>query len=454
MNQSEQLDLRRTWAFFWPLALSGIMMSAGQPLVQAGLARLDSPELVLAAYGLAFYVAVLLEAPIIMLLPVATALVEDEVSYRFTRNIMIWINILLTLLTAAVALWTPLYGYVFERLLAFPADVSAAARPGLIALLLWPAVIGVRRYYQGILVRFGRTAVVSWGSAARLAAMVVALLVGIQLFPSYGILVGSATLMAGVIADMGVAVIAARRLLLGRVLPAEAQDGSKAGRALPAFLAFFTPLALTSALRVVGRPLMLSGIAKSYQPVLALAAFPVALSTMQLLSGYLQMMQQVAVALVKDGASFLVVRRFVGRVGLACTAGLAVVALSPVGGWYHGRVIGLEGQVLAMANASLRLLVIAPMLVAVQSYYQGLMIRAGRTIAVQVAALGNLLLLVLGINFLAAETTVLGHLIAAAVFPLALGLEVAVLYRWCRPLERQLAISAVAEAQARAGGTR
>jgi Na+-driven multidrug efflux pump len=448
----QRLDARRTWRFFWPLALGGIMMSAGQPLVQAGLARLESPELVLAAYGLAFYVAVLLEAPIIMLLPAATALVEDEQSYRFTRNTMIVINAVLTLLAAVVALWTPLYDLVFQRLLSFPPDVSAAARPGLIGLLLWPAVIGVRRYYQGILVRFGRTVVVSLGSLARLTAMVGTLLTGIWLFPQHGILIGSATLMAGVVADMLVAVVAARRLLMRRVLPAESPDGRRAGRAAPAFLAFFLPLALTSALRVLGRPLMLSGIARSHEPLLAMAAFPVALSTMQLLSGYLQMTQQAAVALVKDGSSFVVVRRFVFAVGGACTGLLCLVAFSPLGNWYHGEVIGLDGTVLRLANAALRVLVVSPLLVAVQSYLQGLMIRAGRTMAVQLAALGNLILLVVAINALASHTALPGHLMAATVYPLALGAEVALLYWWCRPIERELALAAKAEARARLAG--
>lgn len=437
-TDSSPLTLGKTWAFFWPLALSGIIMSAGQPVVQAGLARLPDPELTLAAYGVAFYVALLLEAPIVMLLVTATALVRDERTYRFTRNAMWMFCIGVVATSAAVALWQPLYDLVFLRLLGFPADVASAARPGLIALIPWAGAVGVRRYYQGVLIRFGQTKVVSIGSVVRLATMVVALLVGIALLPQHGVMVGGLALLAGVIADMFVAVFFARRLLLQHVLPAESDEAQPAGLKMIPFLAFFIPLIMTTALRFIGRPLMLSGIARSYEPMLALAAFPVATGTLQMFSGFVQMLQQVTVAQIKDAQSAQVVQRFVLMVTAGCTALVALVAFTPLANLYHGQAIGLEGAVLSMANVSLRLIVPAAGLTALQAYLQGLMIRQSRTMTVNIAAIGNVILLVGGINLIAINTSWPGHIIAGVVFPAALLLEVAVLYVWCRPIIRRL----------------
>jgi hypothetical protein len=451
-TDSGPLTLSQTWAFFWPLALSGIIMSAGQPVVQAGLARLPSPELTLAAYGVAFYVAVLLEAPIVMLLVTATALVRDERTYRFTRNTMGLFSVGVVLATAAVALWMPLYNAVFMRVLGFPADVAQAARPGLIALIPWAGAVGVRRYYQGILIRFGQTKVISWGSMVRLATMVVALIIGVALLPAHGVLVGGLALLAGVIADMSVVLFFARRLLMQHVLPAVSDEATPAGLRMAPFLAFFIPLILTTALRFVGRPLMLSGIAKSHEPLLALAAFPVAIGTMQMFSGFAQMLQQVTVAQIRDAQSFAVVRQFTTLVAAGCTGILALVAFTPLGSLYHGGAIGLEGQVLTMANASLRFLVPAAGLTAVLSYMQGLMIRDGRTVTVNIAALGNVILLVGAINLVAVKTLWPGHLIAGLVFPLALLLEVGVLSVWYRPIARNLAlVKSAPQASAGAG---
>ena len=415
-------------------------MSAGQPVVQAGLARLPSPELTLAAYGVAFYVALLLEAPIVMLLVTATALVRDERTYRFTRNATFAFSIGVVAMTAAVALWQPLNNLVFLRLLAFPADVAAAARPGLIALIPWAGAVGIRRYYQGILIRHGQTKIVSWGSVVRLVTMVVVLVAGVVLLPEHGVFVGGISLLAGVVADMGMALYYARRLLLQRVLPDVSDEATPAGLRPGPFLAFFLPLILTAAMRFAGRPLMLSGIAKSPEPLLALAAFPVALGTLQVFSGFVQMLQQATVALIHDAQSFAVIRRFTAMVTAGVTAIVGLIAFTPLADVYHGLAIGLEGDVLAMANASLRLVVLAAGLAALQSYLQGLMIRKGRTFAVNIAALGNVVLLVGGINLVAANSNWPGHLIAGVIFPVALLVEVGVLYLWCRPITRELAI--------------
>jgi len=434
------LTVRRTWAFFWPLALSGIIMSAGQPVVQAGLARLANPELTLAAYGVAFYVALLLEAPIVMLLVTATALVRDERTYRFTRNAMLLFNAGVVLATAAVALCLPLYDFVFMRLLGFPFEVARAAQPALIALIPWSGAVGVRRYYQGILIRYGHTRVVSWGSGVRLLVMVLALLGGMAVIPQHGVFIGGLALLLGVTADMLVALFFARRLLMKHVLPAYSDEATGAGLRMLPFLAFFIPLILTMALRFVSRPLMLSGIARSHDPVLALAAFPVALGTLQMFAGFTQFLQQVAVALVKDGQSFGVARRFTWMIAAGSTGLMALVAFTPLGDLYHGLVIGLKGQVLAMANTSVALLVASAWLMAFQGYLQGLMIRRARTMAVNIAALGNLILLVAAINIVAVSTRWPGHIIAGVAFPVALLLEVGMLYVWCRPLERELII--------------
>ncbi len=409
------------------------MLSAGQPIVHAGLARLESPELILAAYGMAFYAAVLLEAPIIMLLPAANALVTDEHSYRLTSRCMWAMNAFLTAVTAVVTLVASVYRFVFVTIMQFPPEVAEAARPALCILLLWPALIGIRRYYNGILVRFGWTAIIGWATAGRVVVMILVTVAGINWFPEHGVLVGGAALMLGVVADTAVAVVAARVLLRERVLPALSENSPAGGRTVAGFVRFFTPLALTSTLRVVARPLMLSGIARGAAPVLSMAAFPVALGTMSLVAGHLQMLQQVVVARVRDPATYQVVRRFTWLVSLGCTGLLALVALSPLSDLYHGGIIGLRGEVLAAANLSLVFLAVMPLLTGLQAHNQGLLIRSGRTVSVNAAAFFNLVILVGMINVIVVRTEFSAYLVAASFMPLALLSEVGLLYWWSRP---------------------
>ncbi len=420
--------------FYIPLAMTGLLMSAGQPIVHAGLSRLQDPDLVLAAYSLAFYAAVLIESPIIMLFVAANALVVDERNYQLTKRCMLAVNVVLTAITALVALNAAVYDFAIITVLQYPRAVAEAARPALIVLILWPGLIGVRRYYNGILTRFGWTGIIGWSTGARIVVMVAVTVVGVMWFPQYGVLVGAAALTLGVVTDTGIALIAARQLLCAKPLPEESdEDNPLESRTVGGFFRFFIPLAITSGLRILARPLMLSGVARGLQPVLSLAAFPVALGSMSLLEGHLQMMQQVVVAWVKDVSTLQMVRRFAQVVAAGCAALLALVALSPLADLYHGAMIGLRGDTLQAANLSLLFLAVAPLLTGLQAYNQGLLIRDGRTLAVNIAALINLVLLVTLLNLIVVRVDVPGYVVAGILMPLALLVEVCVLYRWSRP---------------------
>ena len=57
------------------------------PIVSAVMARLTDPEIHLAAYGgVVFPLALIIEAPVIMLLAASTALSKDWMSYVFLRR--------------------------------------------------------------------------------------------------------------------------------------------------------------------------------------------------------------------------------------------------------------------------------------------------------------------------------------------------------------------------------
>ena len=434
MDTTQEWNTKRVWLFFFPLALSGLMMGFGQPIVHAGLARLASPELTLAAYGLTFSAAILLEAPIIMLMPAANALVVDETSYRLTRRWMLAINLVLTANALIISCVTPVYDFIFMTLLGFPYEIARTAQPGLIMLFLWPAAIGIRRYYQGILIHFGKTHVVGWGSAARLVAMLTATILGVMWFPHHGIIVGSFALMAGAFSDMAVALAGAKRLLASGVLPAESDEASPAALQLKPFMNFYFPLAMTSTLMVLASPLLLSGIARSQNSELALAAWPVAMGAMFLINGQMHMIQQVVVALVRDRSSLEVVRRFRIQAGLVYVALLALLVVTPGSRVYFQAVIGLREPVLSMANQAFSMLILMPLLISVQMWNQGILIGSGRTLAVNLGAFTNLVLLIGTVNLVAITTQIDGHLIAATIYPFAILTEVLLLRRWAHPV--------------------
>ncbi len=92
-------------------------MSIELPAINAIVARLANPEISLAAYGgVVFPIALIIEAPVIMLLAAATALSRDWASYQKLQKITLWMGGVLMALHILIAV-TPLFDFITNVLL-------------------------------------------------------------------------------------------------------------------------------------------------------------------------------------------------------------------------------------------------------------------------------------------------------------------------------------------------
>ena len=76
-----QISYSKIFRFWLPLAATWLMMSIEGPFLAAVIARLADPKHNLAAYGVAFSFALIIEAPVIMILSASLALVAGKHSY-------------------------------------------------------------------------------------------------------------------------------------------------------------------------------------------------------------------------------------------------------------------------------------------------------------------------------------------------------------------------------------
>jgi len=148
MTAAELTD-RKIFAFWLPLATTWIMMSIEGPYLAAIVARLPSATENLAAYGLAFAVASLVESPVIMLLSTSIALVRDRESFLSLRRFCYRLSVGLTLVIAILA-FSPLLGWLAAEVLHLPENVIRLTRHAVAFLMVWPGAIGYRRFYQGL----------------------------------------------------------------------------------------------------------------------------------------------------------------------------------------------------------------------------------------------------------------------------------------------------------------
>ncbi len=220
------MRVRTIFALWLPLAVSFELMMLEGPAVQGAMGRLAAPELHLAAWGLTLSLSLLIESPVIMLLATAIALVQDADSYHALRRFMLTLAGGCTLLTALIA-FTPLFDLIAGNIMGQPAPIVAAARPAMQIMLLWTAAIAWRRFYQGVLVRYGQTRRVSWGTAVRLSTVlcVATILASLRHIP--GVQVGAYAIMAAVIAEAFATTLFALPIIRGQGAGFRSQDLEK-----------------------------------------------------------------------------------------------------------------------------------------------------------------------------------------------------------------------------------
>ncbi|MDE0474898.1 MAG: hypothetical protein OXI50_10090, partial [Gammaproteobacteria bacterium] len=188
---------QRSILLFWaPLAATWLMMAVEGPFLAAVIARLPEAKINLAAYGVAFAIAMLVESPVVMLMTTSTALAEDAHSFRKLRRFAFLLNAGTTGVLLFVLL-PPVFDLISLQVLALPVEVALLVQDALWLLVPWPAAIGYRRFYQGLLIRDGRPRLVAAGTVTRISAIALTALVLARLGVP-GTLVAAGAMTAGV----------------------------------------------------------------------------------------------------------------------------------------------------------------------------------------------------------------------------------------------------------------
>jgi len=355
------------------------MMAAEGPFLAAMIARMPGPEFNLGAYGVAFALAILIEAPVIMLMSAATSLVKDRISYLKMRNFSRGL-ILGTTLLLLIVLVPGVYRWLTETLLQLPAEVADLTYGALWFFLPWPSAIGYRRFLQGVLIRAGKTRLVAVGTLIRLLAMTVAALLGYLLLDIPGAWVGGLALGTGVTVEA----IAARFMAAETVRDLLAEEGNSAytGRTVTyrAIATFYLPLALTSLIGLTIQPLLTFFMGRSVSPVESLAIYPVVHSLSFFFRSVGFAYQDAAIALIGERFEhYRELRRFCFTLGAVTTAGLALVAFTPLFQLWFTVLSGLTPELTSFALIPARIIVPLPFLSVLLSFQRAILVEGRRT---------------------------------------------------------------------------
>ncbi len=380
--RAEQVPItsRTIFRFWYPLALTWLMMAFEGPFISAIIARMPNPKYNLAAYGVAFALALIVEAPVIMLMSGVVALLKDRGAFRklwaFSRNLSFGVTLAL-----AILLIPPVFDVLATTVLALPPEVAHPTHLALLLLLPWPLVIGIRRFYQGVLIRHGQTRKVAYGTGIRLLAVTITA----TLLAVSGVLDGAAsgalTLSMGVTAELAV-IYWMTRPVLQQYRPYPAEDSVTYRQ----ILHFYTPLALTSVITLATSPMLTFFMGRARLPIESLAVYPVVGALVFIFRSIGISFQEVVVALLDPKFQrYRILARFSWSIAIASVIGLALVGWTPLGTlWYH-TISGLTPELTHYAIIATQILAIIPGLTAWLAFERGVLMTAGTTIAVSKA---------------------------------------------------------------------
>lgn len=369
------LSLSRILKVWIPLAASWLLMGMELPILSAVVARLIEPEINLAAYGgIVFPIALIIEAPIIMLLAASTALSKDWASYKKLYSYMMIAGGILTALHLLLAI-SPFYYTVARGILDAPAEIIEPARIGLIIMTPWTWTIAYRRLHQGIMIRFGHTNIVGIGTGVRLGFDILVLAIGYYLkLP--GIVVATSAVASGVTAEAIYIGLRVQTVLREDLKPAPTVHPTLTNRA---FFAFYLPLVMTSLLTLFIQPMGSAAMSRMPRALESLAVWPVISGLLFMLRSMGVAFNEVVVALLDQPFSTKPLRRFTILLTIGTTSTLLLIAATPVARFWLENFSGLSPELAILASNGIWFGLLLPGLNSIQSWYQGILLNSGKT---------------------------------------------------------------------------
>ncbi len=398
-------------------------MSVEGPFLASLIARSSEPKFNLAAYGIAFSFALIIEAPIIMMMSASIALVKDKQSFLKLKNFTLIVNTLITLIML-IAIIPVIFYFITETLIGLPGEVSRLTHLATIILLPWPGAIGYRRFNQGILINHNLTRRVAYGTVVRLIAMLICASVLYISGIVEGVIIGAASLSFAVIMEA-----AAVRIMVNSTIKriiAETHS-SRTTLSYREINKFYYPLALTSLIGLGVQPLVTFFVGQSRMAIESLAVMPVITSFVFIFRALGLSYQEVIIALIgekKEG--FKPLLGFALILAAFLVSGISLFAFTPLADFWFITVSGLSNTLAEFARAPLMIMFFFPALTVLISIERGLLVSSKHTTPITWATVTEFIIIVIMMLFLINYLDAVGAV--AAMIALTAGRLVAIIY--------------------------
>ncbi len=427
----KNLTHRQIFVFWMPLAATWLMMAIEGPFLAAVIARLAEPKFNLAAYGLSFSVGLLVEAPIIMIMSAAVALVNGPKSYRQLKRYTWILNGIISVVMIIVVL-PPVFRWLAIDLLGLPETVARLAHISTVILLPWPAAIGYRRFYQGVMIRYNRTRRVAYGTVVRLVSMGTTALILYRFSSLAGAYIGTTALSVGVILEAISGRIMATDIVRNLKDPSRQSVPGDRVLGYREITRFYYPLAISSILALGAYPMVNFFVSHGRFPIESLAVLPVINATNFIFGSMGLSFQEVGIALMgKHFEHYRRIRNFafgLTAVLVICTMAIAFTPLMTV--WFH-HVSGLSRELTRFSALPFQITILIPGFIALNSLQRSILVNARSNSPISWATAIEVAVIIMVMMTAISGLNTIGAIAAALAMTIGRGVALTYLIRPC-----------------------
>ncbi|RMG40937.1 MAG: hypothetical protein D6719_09700 [Candidatus Dadabacteria bacterium] len=410
MTGKDKLNSARIFSFWLPLASTWLMMAIEGPIMAAVIARMAEPKINLAAYGVSFSLALIAEAPVMMLMTTATALVNGWRSYNKLLNFSAILGLLMSALMLLMVTDIP-YRILSSNILNLPENVAAITQTAITIMLIWPAAIAYRRFYQGVLIRYRQTNRVAAGTILRILSSSSVVLLLYKFSVCSGAIAGAAALSAGVLVEA----ISVRVMASGIVTRLKNNTPEDPPLDYMEIVRFYLPLGITTFVALSIHPVVTFFMGKARMPLESLAVLPVLNSFTFLFKAMALSYQEVIVALIgKDSRGYRPLLVFSWQLGLVMSLIYVLVITTPLYSFWFQGVAGLTPELASFVFMPALLLLPVPACAVWLIWERGMLLKAKRTRFITHSSIIELSVVVLTLFILIKYANCIGAVAAAA----------------------------------------
>ena len=146
------LTYSKVFNFFWPLALTSILMGLSGSIVNAGLTRQADNITAIATFSVAYVVAVFLNSPIYSSQQSAIVLVKGKSSFKRV-HLFLLIQGVLVLFFQIVIIISPVGEWIFREFIGVSKTTSRLALQCMVLWLPFSILISWRGLFQAVLIK-------------------------------------------------------------------------------------------------------------------------------------------------------------------------------------------------------------------------------------------------------------------------------------------------------------